>query len=359
MFKIPFFGKKKKYLGIDIGTFSTKVVELSYSKNTAVLENYGEKINKIDNKDLENNIRKKTFFSSDQEVANNIKSILSKTKINSQEAVFSIPDFMSFFTVFTTPPMPKEEIASVVRFEARQHIPLPLEEITLDWSLIKNKENKKDEKKELKILLVAVPNKTILKYQKIADLIGIKFSAIEAEIFSLARSSIKKEDILKTIQLIDLGVQSTIITILRNNSIQSTYSIDFSSSENIKYLADFSKISYNEATKIVEREGLANGKMGFLMKQRIDELISESKRVSDSFFRSEKKEVEKIILTGGSSLIPGLLEYFIEKTGEEVEIVDPFSNIVYPPILKETLKEIGPRYSVAVGLALRGMENKK
>ncbi len=359
MFKIPFFGKSKKHLGIDIGTFSVKVVELSRSKSGINLENYGERVNRVDEKDLENSIRKKAFFSSDQDVADHIREILTEAKISAKEAVFSIPDFMSFFTVFTAPPMPKEEIASVVRFEARQHIPLPLQEMALDWLLIDDEETKSNKKSGSKILLVAVPNKTILKYQKIADLAGIKLSTIEAEVFSLARSSINKEDTPKTVQLIDLGVQSTTITVSRNGGIRSTYSIDFSSSENVKHLAEALAVSYNEAEEIIKKEGLIGERSGAIMRPRMDILVSESKQVSDSFFRNEKKEVEKIILAGGAAQTPGLTEYFAKNTGKEVEIVNPFSNIIHPPILEEVIKEMGPRYSVAIGLALRGMDNKK
>ncbi len=359
MFKLPFFSKSKRFLGIDIGTSSVKVVELSHSKKGTVLENYGERINKVNEKELESGIRKKAFFASDREVANSVKEILTETKIGSREAVFSIPDFMSFFTVFTTPPMPKEEIASVVRFEARQHIPLPLQEMALDWSLIEDDEEKENKKKGSKILLVAVPNKTILKYQKVAEMAGIKVSTIEAEVFSLARAAVKKDDVSKTVQLIDLGVQSTTITITKDGSVRSTYSIDFSVAEIVKELAGSLDVSYNEAEEIIKSKGLIDERVGSIVRSHVDDLVSESKQVSDSYFKHEKKEIEKIIVAGGAALIPGLSEYFSEKVKKEVQIADPFVDITYPPMLKDVIKEMGPRYSVAVGLALRDIENSK
>ncbi|MGI6637189.1 MAG: type IV pilus assembly protein PilM [Minisyncoccales bacterium] len=361
MFKIPFFRKSERHLGIDIGTSSVKAVELSYSKKGTVLQNYGERINKIDKKDLEGGIRKKAFFASDREVADSIKDILNETKIGTKEAIFSIPDFMSFFTVFTTPPMPKEEIASVVRFEARQHIPLPLQEMTLDWSLIDNDQavGKDNKKKELKILLVAVPNKTILKYQKVAEMAGIKVAAIEAEVFSLARAVIGKEDINKTIQLIDLGVQSTTITIVKSGIVRSTYSIDFAVGEIVKELADNLEIDYNEAEELIKDKGIDDQKIGSFLRLRFSGLASESKQVSDNYFRNEKKEIDKVIVGGGAAQMSGLAEFLKEQTQKETEIANPFLNIVYPPILEPVIKDMSPRYSVAVGLALRYIENKK
>lgn len=359
MFKIPFFGKSKKYLGIDIGTSSVKVVELSHTNKGIVLENYGERVNKVNERDLESGIRKKAFFSSDREIANSVKEILTEAKIGTREAVFSIPDFMSFFTVFTTPPMPKEEVASVVRFEARQHIPLPLQEMALDWSLIDESDEKESRKKGSKILLVAVPNKTILKYQKVAEMAGIKVSTIEAEVFSLTRAAVKKDDIPKIVQLIDLGIQSTTITIAKDGLVRSTYSIDFSIGEIIKQLAGSLDVSYNKAEELLKSKGLKDERIGSLLRAQVDELVSESKQVSDSYFKHEKKEVEKIIIAGGASLMPGFAEYFSERIKKETQVADPFSNISHPPLLKDIIKEMGPRYSVAVGLALRDIENKK
>ncbi len=358
MFKFFLFGKSKKYLGIDIGTSSIKIVEISRSKNKINLDNYGEKINRINEEELQNNLRTRTFFLSEEEIADNIKEILKEAEIKTKEAIFSVPDFMSFFTVLTMPWLPKNEIASVVNFEAKQYIPLPLKDINLDWLLIEEKENKNKRSKELKILLAAVPNKTILKYQRVANLAGISLLSIEAEIFSLIRASIKKEETARVIQLIDFGIQSTTIAIVEGGSLQLAYSIDFSNNENIAHLASGLNINYNEAEEIIKRKGLIDNQTGPLMKLKVDDLISESKQIANNFFRNEKKEVEKIIFAGGPALTPGLLEYFSEKTGKKVEIVNPFFNISYPPILEEKIKEIGPRYSVAVGLSLREINNK-
>ncbi len=360
MFNIPFFKTVKRSVGIDIGTFSIKIVELSYSRNKVTLENYGEKVSQISDQELYKSLRRKAFFASDQEIATIIKNILREAKINTKEAFLSIPDFMSFFTVFSTPPIPREEVSSVVQFEARQHIPLPLQEMTIDWSIIDEKlsPGQEKEKKGLRVLLVAVPNKAMERYEKIANLAGIKIAGLEAEVFSLLRVAIKGNDLKKVIQLIDVGIQSTTITVIRNGIIISTYSIDFSISEIIKHLADTLGMSYNEAGMALKNQGLKEDTVDKVMKPKIDSLISESIRVANEFSRNEKKDVEKIILSGGSSLMPNFKEYFSNFTGKETQVIETFSEISYPPALKDTIEEISPRYAIATGLALRGIEKK-
>jgi len=61
-------------------------------------------------------------------------------------------------------------------------------------------------------------------------------------------------------------------------------------------------------------------------------------------------------LTGGGANLPGLEGYSKIQLKKEAEIGDPFRKIFYPPILEKTLKKIGPSFSIAVGLALRGFQ---
>jgi type IV pilus assembly protein PilM len=348
---MPLFNKTKNFLGIDVGTFSIKVVELSYSKKgKVVLENYGEIVNDPKIEDVFYNPRKKSFSLSHQIIANNIKKVLDETGIKKREAFFSIPDFMTFFTVFKTPPMPQEEIGTTIKFEARQHIPLPLKDVTLDWSIIE----KSDGSIGPKILLVAVPNKVIEEYQEIAQLAGVSLLSIEAEVFSLARTIFAKEEPSKTIQLVDVGVQSTTISIINNSMVKATHSVDFSEMDLVKELAVKMNLSYNEASEIKRTSGFnENSEQGKILSKKLDSLVNEINQIADNLFRTEKKEVNKIIVSGGTSLNPGFKDYIQLKTKKETQIINPFLGFSYAPALEKTLAEMGPRYAIATGLALR------
>jgi len=350
-----FFNKTKTFLGIDVGTFSTKIVELSYSpKSKVVLDNYGEINNSPNVEEVFKNPRKKSFSLPHEEIAENIKKVLDEAGIKKRQAIFSIPDFMTFFTVFKTPPMPLEEINSTVQFEARQHIPLPLKEVTLDWSVIEKGDDK--EKIGPRILLAAVPNKVIEEYQKISEMAGVSLSAIEAEVFSLARSLIVNGEKEKTVQLIDIGIQSTTISLIREGVIKATYSIDFSEIEIIKELAVKKDLSYNQAREIKMNGFNENSEEGKILCSKLDVLVNEIKQIADNLFRTEKRNIDKIVLSGGSCLDIGFKEYIADKTGKEAEIINPFINFSYPLAFKDVLVEMGPRYAIATGLALRNKQ---
>jgi len=196
MIKFPFKLTSKKCLGIDIGISSIKVVELSRGRKN-ILENYGEIETKFLYQRSLGTLGETPLLLSSQAIARAILSVLEAAEIKTKKAIFSIPDFSSFFTNFVLPPMAKEEIPEAVRFEARQHIPLPLSAVTLDWQIIQRGVAK--EEKGVKILLVAVSNEIIHQYRKIAEYANLELLALEAEVFGLLRSSVSAEDEKKVI----------------------------------------------------------------------------------------------------------------------------------------------------------------
>src|SRR3989344_6865664 len=101
-------------LGIDIGTSSLKVVELSRWGERKNLKNYGElRIPSLYKKPFRT-FEKSTLLLETKDIARALKAILEEAKMESRRAVFSLPDFSSFFTNFQLPPMSKEEIPDAV-----------------------------------------------------------------------------------------------------------------------------------------------------------------------------------------------------------------------------------------------------
>ena len=355
MFWIPFKKTSKKFLGIDIGTTSIKVVELAGSRTRIKLQNYGEIGPPMFYEKPFRTFEKSTLLLSNQDIAKAIGAIFKEAKIENREAIFSIPDFSTFFTFLELPPMTEEEISSAVQFKARQHVPLPLSGVALDWTIIEG-EPSNHKKPELKILLVAVPNEVINQYQEIARLSQIRLLALEAEVFGLARSLIK--DKKGIIALVDVGAQSTTISVIEKGILKITYSFDVSGNELTRLLSKSLNISYNKAEELKRRHGVGFSEMqvGRILSPLIDLMLSEVEKISQNFYQAEGKEVEKVIIAGGSALLPGLKDYSSDRLKKPVEIANPFAEIFYPPVLTQTLKEIGPSYAIAVGMALRGFE---
>jgi len=361
MFWTPLEIIPKKSLGIDIGTSSIKIVELSRRGERRKLENYGEIAASVLYQKPFRTFEKSTLLLSSQDVSRAIKAVMEEAKIKTRRTVFSIPDFSSFFTSFELPPMTEAELPQAVRYEARQHVPLPLAEVTLDWQVIEGRVS--DQKKtKLKILLVAVPNEVINQYRKIAEISRLKLLALEAEVFGLLRSLIQEEK--KVVLLVDIGAQSTTSSIVEKGRLKMSYSFDMSGNELTEVISKGLGVDYKTAENLKEKYGIIAAlstespapEVRQILLPLIDVILKEIEKISQNFYQTEGKEIQKIILAGASALLPGLKFYFQNHFKKEIEIANPFSNLFSPPILEKTLKEMGSSYAIAVGMALRGLE---
>jgi len=344
----------KKMIGVDIGTSSIKVVELSRWGQGKTLENYGEIKSVSLYKEPFRDVEKGSYMLSNYFVSRAIRAILDEAKIKTKAVIFSIPDFSTFCTSFDLPPMEANELNDAVYYNASQYIPLPITETTLDWKLISGTPG--DKQSSLKIFLVAIPNQVIQDYQKVAQLAGLDLYAVEAEVLGLVRSLVKEDK--KCVCLIDIGVQSTTINIIDKKKLKKSYSFDFAGSQLTYSISSALGLGHTQAEDLKNSEGLTSSKeeISKTLYLLIDPLVLEVRKVLADFYQQEGREIDAIYLTGGTSGLPGLREYFQEVLKKKVEIPNCFSELLSPPILGKTLEKMSPSFSVATGVALGGLE---
>jgi type IV pilus assembly protein PilM len=358
----PFRIIPKKFLGIDIGTSSIKLVELSRWGERKKLENYGEIRATALYKEPFRTFEKSTLLLSDENISKAIHAVLKEAKITTRKAVFSIPDFSSFFTSFELPAMTREELSQAVLYEAKRYVPMPLGEVTLDWQAVDNLASK-ERSAQLKILLVAVPNEIINQYRSIAQMTDLELLALEAEVFGLLHSLAAEEK--EPVALLDIGAQSSTSSIIFQKTLRTSHSFDLSGNALTEQVSRSLSIDYGKAEEVKEKYGLLPNKridskknieIREVLTPLIDVILRETNKTCVDFHQKEGREIKRVVLAGGTALLPGLKEYAQEYFKKEVEIANPFVNILYPPILEETLKKMGPSYAIAVGMALRGIK---
>ena len=285
------------------------------------MENYGEISAQALYQRPFRTFEKSTLLLFAEDISRAIKAITEEAKIKTRRTVFSIPDFSSFFTSFELPPMTREELSQAVRYEARQYVPLPLAEVTLDWQIIEG-EVSDQRKTKLKILLVAVPNEIINQYRKIAEISGLELQALEAEVFGLLRSLIGEEK--RIVILVDIGAQSTTCSIIEKRILKMSYSFDMAGNELTATISKGLGIDYNEAEDIKEKYGILPAvespaaEVRELLLPLVDVILKEIEKISQNFYLTEGKEAQKIFLAGASAYLPGLKEYFQDHFKKEI-----------------------------------------
>lgn len=349
------FGKKQSVLGVDIGTTSIKVVELAKSGSDILLNNYVEYHRIRNKKTFPFQTSSFSFFEDD--VAGKLREALDAAAINTKDANFSLPSFSGFFTTFDLPRIDLSEIEGAIKYQSYQYIPLPLQEVVLDWEII-NKDSKNEER--YKVLLVAIPKDILEKHKKVAALAGLNLKVIEVESFSEARSLVR--GIMDPVVIVNIGDRATNIIIVDNGYLRASHSLDFAGFHITKGLSEGLDISFPRAEDLKREKGLVKEVSGLVSApvfSVIDKIIfGMQKAINIHLSQDPRRQIQKIILSGASANMPGLVDYFRSKTNIQTEVGRPFEGIVYDSSLQTTIEQMGSSFAVAVGLALKEFTEK-
>lgn len=343
------------YLGIDIGSASLKVVELKKVNGKAKLINYG----------FSENLKKLQFDQVDNLnfAAKVINKLIADSGITSNSSVSALPTFSVFSSVLNLSNVSEKELKSAVHWEAKKVIPLPLDEMILDYKKIEidkeqDKKNKKSSK-NIQVLLTGAPRTLVKKYIEIFKQSKINLLSLETETFSLVRSLLGNDR--STNMIVEIGANTTDITIVDKSIPILNRSIDMGGSKITEAIAKYLEIDRNNAEQFkydlgISSLGSDDDDIPDLIVELIAPIVNEIKYASNLYLEKNKKQTEKIILSGGSALLPNLTKYLSKVLNMNVYIGNPWARVSYPSDLEPLLKEIGPRMSVAIGLAMREIE---
>jgi type IV pilus assembly protein PilM len=366
MFEI-FSGKKKHFIGIDFGTSSIKVVELSYRDQKAFLENYGVvDLNWASQGNEKNDGKSATY---EQKLRTALGEAIKKMQLSSgTDAYVSIPGFSGLITIIELPEMKEEELAKAIQFEAHKYIPSSLDEIAMSWevvdrphknSLMGSPEQQKQTVKKVKVLLVAAPKKEIERYDRLVTGLDFSVNAIELETFSIARALVGEEQ--GTYLVIDIGSRATNMILIENGIIQANRNIDAGGNEVTISISDGMNISKQRAEIFKKGDkDLLNGEESPIVIPVLELIAGESQRILNAYREKNREaKIDSVILSGGTSRMKGLEEYLSKQLGMKVSKGDPWKKIMIEAEVEPLTKELGSSFSVAIGLALRGMEEYK
>lgn len=347
---------KTSGIGVDIGTKAIRFVEISQNKNEFILNNYGEVNLDLACRDFFRSFDKNNLNPDIENISKAIKALMIEAEVKNKRVSFSLPDFSTFFTTIEMPPMSEKEIEGAIGFEARKYIPLPLNEVVLDWQLMNNS----SKKEASKILVMAVSKTVVSQYKEIAEKSNLELVSLEAEALSLKRSLMDRNS-QENACLVEMGYQSTNVSIVKNGYMITSSTFDIAGKDITNAISEGFKVTTEEAEKAKRKYGVLENEEISLVEVVSPVLLSIFERIEQVVANSEKKEdiiIPKIIFSGGTSLMPGIIDYFrdvFNRAGKKVEIESgkPFQNIKYSPSLEQKMEEINANYAIALGEALR------
>lgn len=349
------FSKPKNVLAVDIGTHGIKLVELQKRGKRAHLFTYG-----YTDKELSQDQSDGHFLNAEA-VADLLKKIVRKSKAVSRQAVASLPASTVFSSIVNIPIFSKKEEKEIfIKREAEKLVPLPPNETVLDWKIVAWDNGK--EKNEM-ALLTAAPKKLIASYSEIFKIAGLNLLSLDTEANALISALIGKDP--TPALLIDLGATQTDFFLVEKGIPLFFHSIQLGGRGLTEIIKNTLGVSAEEAEQIkrdLPNQGLAGKALsGFpVIFEPVLASLVETIKYSFEIYGKQKENPaarpEKIILTGGSSLIPFMDSRLAEILNLKVYVGDPWARVIYDQTLKPTLDAIGPRFSIPLGLALKKIE---
>ena len=360
-------------LGVDIGASSIKVVQLRRKHGKAILETYGE-LALGPYADFA--IGQATNLSADK-LVEALNDVIREANVTTKNAGVSIPLAASLLSVIEIPFISKKRLEELIPIEARKYIPVPITDVSLDWWLLpstgplsdeEEKQTKKTgqvnsslskHRKTVKVLIVAIHNTILDKYRRIIGQTNLDVSFFEIEIFSFIRALLSGT---RTAALVlDLGSSTTKLSIVENGIPFSTHIINRGSQDITIALSKSLGLSMPKAEELKRAKGLSKGAVADEEVENTTRLIiggifSSANRMLLDYEKKYNKTVEKVILLGSGSRLKGIFEIARSNFDAEVIFADPFSRVETPAFLEPVLKEAGPSFTVAIGIALRKLE---
>lgn len=354
--------KPSSFLGVDLSPDAIKVVELKPEKGKPQLVTYGYTESKGD-------ILIGDFISNKNITSTMLKEVINRAKVTTNIAMAALPIASVFTSVIKLSNLIKRDLDNKAKIKAllseeiKKILPRLLEEMSFDFNMIPSEEieraGSKDKVDIVQYLITAAPNEAVKDYVEIFKQSGLQLATLDIETFALVRSLIGNDKSL--LMVVDIGENRTSLSIVNQTIPILNRSIQIGGANITKAIASSMQITISEAENYKLDLGImmAQEKMeNFpkIIEDALAPIVTEIRYLLKNFYDQvgQEKILDKIILTGGTALLGNYLDKYITRVlNIRTYIGDPWARIVYPEELTPVLQEIGPRFAVALGLAMR------
>ncbi len=362
---------EESVIGLDIGSSSIKIVQLRKKKGRAILETYGEialgpygggAVGQVTNLPAD-------------KIAEAIKDLIREANVTSLSAGVAIPFKSSLVTLMELPIIDQKQLKEMIPLEARKYIPVPITEVTLDWWIIPKEaageldfaqpededNNKLAPAPKTQVLVVSIHNDALNTYSSIVQQAALNTGFFEIEMFSGTRSLLTGET--TPTMVFDLGASSTKIYILERGIVKYTHIINKGSQDITLSISRGLNLTFDRAEHI--KRSLGTGTVSDeknvyeIISLTLDFIFSETNSVILSYQRKFNKPLGKVILVGGGCAMKGVFELARANFQTPVELGNPFAKVETPAFMEDVLKQTGLEFDVAIGVALRKLQEMR
>jgi type IV pilus assembly protein PilM len=347
-------------VGIDISDRSIKVAEVAQHKT-------GARLRTVCWSSLPPNLIRRGIIQDPAALTEHLRQALTRcspVSVVGRDVVVSIPEIQSFVRVVEVPTMSSGEMKEAVQWAVKQHIPFDLDRVYLDWQLLASPAQ---QSRQQQVLVGAAQREVVDPLLAVIDALKLNIVALELEAQAVVRSllPLDAQDV-RGILVVDLGGTSTNVAFFDQGTMRFTTTVQQGGDDFTRDLTQQLHLAPSVAAEKKALIGVADQthdpQVVAVLRESIKQLTERVRQVVHQMTaqRETKTEIRAILLAGGASNLPGILEVFSEVfAGIPVEYGNPWTNLE-PPTEREgfTLSRADALHFVtAIGLALRPSQN--
>ena len=354
---LPNFGSKS-IIGLDIGSSSVKAVEISRKGKNKEFE-----LTHLGVAALPPEAIVQGAFLNSSAIVDAIREAVEKAKIKTKHVAAAVSGHSVIVKRVNLPAMTREELDEQIRWEAEQYIPFDVNEVNLDFQILDDQGGEG----QMDVLLVAAKKDLIDDYVQVIGEAGLTPAVVDVAAFAVENSYEANYEVVpdQAVALVNIGAQVVNINVIANGVPTFTRDITTAGNHYTEEIQKALSISFEEAERIKlggrsgeDSQEVVPQEVEEAMQSITDTVIGEIGRSLDFYgATSAENRIEKVFLAGGSAKVAGFEAAFQERTGHEVEILNPLTRMVPSSKFEpEFLDEVAPALGVGVGLALRRVD---
>ncbi len=252
----------------------------------------------------------------------------------------------------------EQDLEFQVEGEANQYIPFALDEVNLDFQVVGQAPSSPE---EVEVLIAASRKEKVEDRVAVAEAAGLKALCMDVEsyamqtAFELIRQQLPNEGLDQNVAVVDIGAAIMNITVLRNDQAVYTREQAFGGNQLTQDIARHYGLSQEEAENAKRSGGLPDSFEAEVLRPFMENAALEIQRAMQFFFTSTQfNSVEHVLLTGGTSTLPGLEDVVSTRVRINTMVANPFANMsISPRIQLKRLISDAPALMIACGLAMR------
>jgi len=346
-------GKPKGLVGLDIGSSSVKAVELKKKGAAYELLNLGVE-------PLGQDTVVDGAIMDALSVSSAIEKIFTENKIKTRNVATAVSGHSVIVKRITVGAATPEELDNAIPYEAQQHIPFDMADVNLSYQPL----GPAPTGTGTEVMLVAVKREKILNHTNVLSQAGKTPAVVDIDAFALQNAfEVNYEPSPELmVALLNIGASIMNINIVRGGAPLFTRDVSVGGNQYTDTLQKELDLSFEDAEKLKQGQEVANispEARAPHIRSVSEILLLEIQKTFDFFRQTTSTEnIQQIYVAGGTAKVEGLVDLLKEEFNLPVEIMNPFQKVSINPSKFDVnyINEIGPRMSVAVGLALRSFD---